>query len=80
MGTIFQISDKPRYVTVRKAAKGSPAWAVQECYPCNDSPTGWHTGGDIIYVNYGDDGVVTAEDAAQAAINSFVRYGSLRQL
>ena len=45
---VFQISDK-RYASVRKIT-GSPTFMVEECYPCDDAPSGWYSSGRPSYI------------------------------
>lgn len=50
---VFQISDR-RYVAVRKIA-GSPYYMAEECYPCDDAPSGWYSSGRPEYVQVGSE-------------------------
>jgi hypothetical protein len=45
---VFQISEQ-RYACVRKI-KGSPTFLVEECYPCDDAPSGWYSSGRPSYI------------------------------
>ncbi len=45
---VFQISDK-RYVAIRKIT-GSPCYMAEECYPCDDAPSGWYSSGKPEYI------------------------------
>ena len=45
---VFQISNE-RYVSVRRI-KGSPTFLVEECYPCDDAPSGWYSSNTPSYV------------------------------
>ena len=60
-GGVFQISDK-RYVVVRRI-KGSPTYLAEECYPCEDAPSGWYSSGKPEYVP-----ASTELDAAQGFV------------
>ena len=44
---IYQVGEKS-FVAVRPV-RGSPSYLVEECYPTEESPTGWHTTGVPTY-------------------------------
>ena len=45
---VFQISED-RYVAVRRI-KDSPCYIIEECYQCEDAPSGWYSSGTPSYV------------------------------
>lgn len=45
---LYRISDR-RYVAVRKIT-GSPCYMAEECYPCEDAPSGWYSSGRPEYI------------------------------
>ncbi len=45
---VFQISNG-RYVSVRRIT-GSPTYLVEECYPCEDAPSGWYSSNTPSYI------------------------------
>ena len=67
-----------RFITVRKI-KGSPCFAVQECYQTEDSPTGYYNIGEIRYIKGPQ--IRTFSDAASEVLRLCAhRYEAARDL
>ena len=46
IGLIRQVE---RYASTRRIP-GSPCFLVEECYPCDDAPSGWYSSGKPEYI------------------------------